>query len=352
MPIVEANIRHDFGRFALDVKLASEGPVLGIFGPSGSGKSTVLNAIAGLFLPRAATISVRTRTVCRQPGGTVVPPERREIGYVTQDALLFPHLSVRGNLLFSPRSRGLETTEAKRVLAVLRLAPLLDRDTAGLSGGEKQRVALGRALLSQPQLLLLDEPLSALDAALAREAMALLLDVKRELRVPMVLVTHCASEMHALADDCVVLRGGKVSAQGAPRAVLTGPGTAGGLDNILRLPVARHEPEKGITWLDLGDGQVLACPQCRAQGPVAVAIHADEIILARSRPGGLSARNVLKAVVSAVQGSGPDTLVTLAVGPHSLLCHVTHAAADELGLEPGQEAFAVIKTSGCCVLGA
>lgn len=347
MSIVDLQIRHDFGRFALDVKASSAGPVLGIFGPSGSGKSTILNAISGFVHPQHAHISIMTRTVCRTPGGTVVPPHRREVGYVTQDALLFPHLSVRGNLAFSPRCLGLDSLGGKRVLDVLRLAPLLERRVQELSGGEKQRVALGRALLSQPQLLLLDEPMSALDSRLAREVLALLMEVKRTLQVPMLLVSHQESEMAALADDCILLENGRVAAQGPPLQILARPGRLGGLDNILRLEVARHEPERGITWLVLPGQQQLAMPLSTAAAgqTVSVGVHADEIILCRQRPEGLSARNVVRCLVDGLGAAGTDSLVRLKLGELRLLAHVTHAAVEELGLQPEGEVFAIIKSN-------
>ncbi|KAA0217866.1 molybdenum ABC transporter ATP-binding protein [bacterium] len=347
MSIVELQIRHDFGRFALDVKASSEGPVLGIFGPSGSGKSTILNAIAGFMHPQHAHLSIRTRTVCRTPGGTVVPPHRREVGYVTQDALLFPHLGVRGNLAFSPRCLGLDSLGGKRILEVLRLGPLLERPVQELSGGEKQRVALGRALLSQPQLLLLDEPMSALDARLAREVLALLLEIKRTLQIPMLLVSHEESEMAALADDCILLENGRVVAQGPPLQILARPGRLGGFDNILRLEVARHEAERGITWLALPGQQQLAMPLATAAvgQAVSVGIHADEIILCRQRPDGLSARNAVRCLVDSVSEAGTDSLVRLKVGEVRLFVHVTHAAVEELGLKPEGDVVAIIKSN-------
>ena len=213
--LIEARIRHRFRGFTLDVELASDGPVLGVFGASGSGKTTLLLALAGGLRPEEARIAVAAARALR--GGRAaprVPPERRGLALVTQDPLLFPHRSVRGNLAYAPgAAERLEAEEGRRILEVLRLAPLLERGVRHLSGGERQRVALGRALLAAPELLLLDEPTSALDAELARDVLALLLRVKRELGVPMVFVTHRAAELLALADDCAVLEAGRVVAQ-------------------------------------------------------------------------------------------------------------------------------------------
>ncbi|MBZ0268139.1 ATP-binding cassette domain-containing protein, partial [bacterium] len=242
--MLDLRVRHRFRDFTLDLELSSPGPVLGIFGPSGSGKTTLLHAVAGLLRPQRARISAAGRPVCELPGGAWVPPERRRLALVTQAPLLFPHRSVRANLAYAPGAAGrLDGTEGRRILDVLRIGPLLERSPEHLSGGERQRVALGRALLADPLLLLLDEPTSALDAELSRDVLGLLLQVKRELGVPMLFVTHRAPELLALAYDCAVLDAGRLVAQGAPVRVLQRPralcvASLVGVDNLLRLPVS------------------------------------------------------------------------------------------------------------------
>jgi len=352
--ILEARILHRLGKFTLDVKLDSAGPVLGVFGASGSGKSTLLHVIAGLIKPREADISVRTRRVCRLPGGVWVPAERRKLAIVTQDALLFPHLSVRGNLCYAPGASGeFESDTGLHARAVLRLDPLLSRSVANLSGGEKQRVALGRALMSRPEVLLLDEPTSALDSELAREVMALLLRVKSELKIPMIFVTHKSGELMALADDCAVLESGKVVAQGPPVQVLANPraltvANLVGVDNLLRLKLVRHDEPGGVSVVDLG-GAELAVPLCGAlKGePVGVGIYADEILLCLEKPAGLSARNALMATVVAVNEVGREVLVTMRAGTQTLKSRITPAAATELKLAVDQPLVAIIKTAAC-----
>lgn len=360
--MIEARIKHSFGRFALDVKFESKGPVLGIFGPSGSGKSSILNAVAGLITPTEADIRLRTRAICVRPGGTVVKPERREVGYVTQDPLLFNHLSVRGNLTYAPHAIArFDSDLGARVIDTLRLQPLLESRPSQLSGGEKQRVAIGRALLSQPQVLLLDEPLNALDSELAREILALLIDVKRRFDTPMLFVTHRVGELLALADDCIVLDAGRIVAQGVPIKVLSQPralSVAGlvGVDNLLRLPVRIHDPAGGVTLLALEDGVDLAAPLCAAKAgeQVTVGIYADEIMLCLERPRGLSARNALACHVEQVDELGHEVLARLRVqrSGTTLAARITRAAASELELAPGKDVIAVIKTSACHLLGA
>jgi molybdate transport system ATP-binding protein len=324
--MLEARIIHSQGRFTLDVDVASKGPVLGLFGASGCGKTTLLHCLAGLIKPREARIAVNTRVVCSRPGGTWVAPERRRIALVTQEPMLFPHLSVRRNLGYAPGAAAeLESDTGWRIVDVLRLRPLLERRTAGLSGGEKQRVAIARALLSRPELLLLDEPTSALDAHLSRDILALLAQLKAEFKTPMVYVTHKAHELLGLADDCVVLEAGRVIAQGPPLEVLKRPRAIGvanlaGVDNLLRLPLERHDDEGGVSLLALGGGLRLAVPRTEAKSGehVHVGIYADEVMLCLERPAGISARNALPAKVTALSPGGTEVLVDLRAGETDL----------------------------------
>lgn len=356
--MLDLRIRHRFPAFSLDLGLATSGPVLGVFGASGSGKTTLVHAIAGLVRPDQGRIAVLGRDVCVRPGGGWVPPERRRVALVTQDPLLFPHRSVRANLAYAPGAgRRLGGEEGRRALEVLRIAPLLDRGVAHLSGGERQRVALGRALLADPALLVLDEPTSALDAELSRDVLGLLLQVKRELAVPMVFVTHRAPELLGLADDCVVLEAGRVVAQGPPVDVLTRPPVLGvaslvGVDNLLRLAVVGHDEPGGITLLGLGGGLSLAAPYCDATEGTSldVGFYADEVLLCRKRPPGISARNALPCRVESLDAVAHEVLVTLRVGQTRWRARITPAAARELGLAAGAPAVAVVKTASIHVL--
>ena len=355
---IEARIRHAFRGFELDVDFESANPVVGVFGASGSGKTTLLHCVAGFIRPTSAKIAVNTRVVCNLPGGTWAQPERRHLAIVTQDSLLFPHLSTRSNLGYAPGARdALESDAGWKIVDVLRLKPLLERKSGTLSGGEKQRVALGRALLSKPEMLLLDEPTSSLDAELAREVLALLLEVKKELKIPMLFVTHKPGELMALADDCVVLEGGKVVAHGAPVNVLSRPRAVGvaslvGVDNLLRLKVVRHDENGGVTILDLG-GAELAAPLSAVEvgKQVGVGIYADEVMLCLEKPAGLSARNALPCRVVRIDTMDHEVLIRVRIGTTELLARITPAAAEELNLQPENAAVVVIKTSACHLLG-
>ncbi|MEZ4333090.1 MAG: molybdenum ABC transporter ATP-binding protein [Myxococcota bacterium] len=351
--MLELALVHRFPAFALDLDVRSRGPALGIFGASGSGKTTLLHALAGLIRPEQGRIVVADRVVFDRSAHGFVAPERRGLALVTQDALLFPHRSVRANLAYAPGAAArLETAEGRQVLEVLRIEPLLDRRPEALSGGERQRVAIGRALLAAPRLLLLDEPTSALDAELSRDVLGLLMQVKRTLRVPMVFVTHRAPELLALADDCVVLDAGRVVAQGPPVEVLKRPRALGiaslvGVDNLLHLPVRAHDESGGVTLVDLGGETMLAAPLCDAAigDAIDVGFYADEVIICLEKPAGISARNALACRVASVDRLGHEILVGLAVGQVELRARITPAAARELALEPGRQVVALVKTS-------
>jgi molybdate transport system ATP-binding protein len=198
------DIRVEQGGFVLDIADRAEVDVLGLFGPSGAGKTTLLEAVAGIRRPTRGDISVGGVTLFCSRRGIDVPARRRRIGYVPQDALLFPHLSVRGNLLFGATSSRLEIAS---VAEMLEIAALLDRPTQGLSGGERQRVALGRALMTHPALLLMDEPLAAVDRERRERILPYLMRVRRELHVPLIYVTHDRAELEQIADRVLVLRG-------------------------------------------------------------------------------------------------------------------------------------------------
>ena len=225
------DVQVDAGEFSLDAADRSRVEVLGLFGPSGAGKTTLLETLAGIRRPRRGAIVVDGRTLFSSDTGVDVPPRGRHIGYVPQEGLLFPHMSVRGNLLFGARARSAAAVAAPapaarmqldEVAAMLEIGPLLDRRVHGLSGGERQRIALGRALMTHPALLLLDEPLAAVDRARRERILPYLLRIRRELHVPLVYVTHDAAELTQIADRVLVIEGGRIVRAGAPAATVGG----------------------------------------------------------------------------------------------------------------------------------
>ena len=222
--MLRVDIQKQLGEFSLAAAFASEGRVTGLFGASGSGKTSLINTIAGLLRPDRGTIMIDGETVDDTASGIHVPTWRRRIGYVFQDARLFPHLDIRQNLDYGRRMNGLteDPAQHKRVVDLLDIGALLDRRPGKLSGGERQRVALGRALLSKPRLLLLDEPLGALDESRKLEILPYLVRLRDEAGVPMVYVSHDAAELRQLATQIVMLRRGQVTAFGGVKMLTAG----------------------------------------------------------------------------------------------------------------------------------
>ncbi len=214
--MLSVDIEKQLGDFKLEASFTSDGLVTGLFGNSGAGKTSIINLIAGLIAPDRGRISLDGETLDDTASGLHVPPHRRRIGYVFQDARLFPHLSVRQNLDYGRRMNGFDPDAAteKRTVDLLDIGHLLDRRPAQLSGGERQRVALGRALMAKPKLFLLDEPLGALDDERKAEILPYFVRLRDEASVPMVLVSHDAGEMRQLATNVVILKRGKVVASG------------------------------------------------------------------------------------------------------------------------------------------
>ncbi|WP_068301377.1 molybdenum ABC transporter ATP-binding protein [Pararhodobacter sp. CCB-MM2] len=342
-------ITHAQGDFTLDCAFDAPPGITVLFGRSGSGKTTLVNAVAGLLRPQAGRIEIDGRPVFDAARGLFLPPHKRRLGYVFQEGRLFPHLSVRQNLLygrwFAPK--GARREDLSRVVEMLGIGPLLDRRPAALSGGEKQRVAIGRALLASPGLILADEPLAALDEARKSEILPYFERLRGE--VPILYVSHSAAEVARLATTVVVLDKGRVVRQGPAAEVLADPSVtpvgARAAGALLEAVVARHHAD-GLTELDAG-GQPLFLPLLR-QAPGArlrIRIAAHDVLLSRARPEGLSALNILPGVVHEVRpGEGPGAIVSLDTPAGRMLARVTQRSTQALGLEAGVACHAVIKS--------
>jgi len=226
--MLRVDVAKQLGEFSLSATFESEGRVTGLFGASGAGKTSLVNMIAGLLRPDRGTIAIDGDTLDDTDKGVHVAAYRRRIGYVFQDARLFPHLDVVQNLDYGRRMNRLadDPLQRKRITELLDIGHLLDRRPGKLSGGERQRVALGRALLSKPRLLLLDEPLGALDEGRRAEILPYLMRLRDEARIPMVYVSHDAAEMRQLATQIVLLQGGRVTALGGVKVLAVTPPSA------------------------------------------------------------------------------------------------------------------------------
>ncbi len=344
-------------RFVIEVDVASDDRVIGIFGPSGSGKTSLLEVVAGLERGATGKVGIAGKTWLDSERRVFVRPEERRVGYVPQDALLFPHLDVKHNLLAGARrARRLEGPVDRTLQSVsvtLGLEPLWSRDVANLSGGERQRVALGRALCSAPELLLLDEPLSALDMPLRRRLLGFIRRVREEFDIPMLVVSHDPTEVQALCDSVVVLREGRVVACGSPHDVLADPAVfelaAGGFENTLPCTVIAVEGE--VARVRLGESVAIATrgAAAKAGDRSLLGIPSRDIIIATSRLEGLSARNVIAATIDSIAESGTRRVLRARVASDvpNLIVELSAEAADELGLGPGREVFLVFKAASC-----
>lgn len=344
-------VAHTFGSFALDASFEAPAGVTALFGRSGSGKTTLVNAIAGLFRPTLGRIILDGETLLDTARRIDVPLHRRRMGYVFQEGRLFPHLSVRQNLSYGMHpARDTDAARLSHVIELLDIAPLIARRPRDLSGGEKQRVAIGRALLCDPQLLLMDEPLAALDEARKSGILPYLERLRDETQVPIVYVSHAMAEVARLATTLVVLDGGRVLRAGPVAEVLADPALAPSLGlrdagAVLPARLAAHDAD-GLSRLQTSAGplwlpHVAAEPGARLR----VRIAAQDVILARTRPEGLSALNILPGSVSALRiGDGPGALVQVAVGTDRILARITRRSAEALGLECGTQVFVILKS--------
>ncbi len=345
-----ARLQMSLDRFDLDVDFETSGRVTGIFGSSGSGKTSLLEAVAGIRRARGV-VRLGPEAWLDSARGHHVAAEERSVGYVPQDGLLFPHLNVRANLLSGARRAERAGHDVASTLALvsrtLGIEPLLTRMSTTLSGGEKQRVALGRALCSAPRLLLLDEPFASLDIPLRRRLLPFLDRVREQFQIPMLLVSHDPAEVQAICDEVIVLERGRVKARGEPRTVLALEAGVEDFDNVLPCKVVGMSDEAGR--VELSDGTVLATrpADARVGDTTFVTIGARDVIVATSEPHGLSARNVLPGVVQKVQDAGVRRLLEVRVNQEDLVLELSRAACEELGLVAGKYVHLVIKSSSC-----
>jgi molybdate transport system ATP-binding protein len=342
---IEVNVAARRGAFALEVRFSIEkSGVTALFGPSGAGKTSVVNAIAGLVRPGAGRIVINGRTVFDRAAGVDLPARERRVGYVFQDARLFPHMDVERNLLFGWRRAAVKAgaEEIARVENMLGIAHLRRRSTGTLSGGEKQRVAIGRALLSSPEILLLDEPMASIDAARREEILPYLERLRDARRIPVLVVSHAVDEVARLADEVVVLQDGKVTAQGSVFDLMPQIDPKAGV--VLPVRIARHRSD-GLTELDFGGGHlVVRRLQAEPGTQLRVRIAANDVMLSLNALTGISANNMIAAFVSALRPAGSGLVdVLLMAGSATLVARVTEASVSRLGLKEGTALFAVVK---------
>jgi molybdate transport system ATP-binding protein len=355
-------IRLDFetplARFPLRVAALLASRVTAVMGPSGAGKTSLLDAIAGLRAVAAGRIAIDDDVLVDTAASRWLEPQHRRVGYVPQDAGLFPHLTVRENVLFGVRG---ETAPAAHAIEALEIGHLVGRYPVSLSGGEKQRVALARALATRPRVLLLDEPLAALDVGLRERIVPYLMRVRDEWATPMLYVTHNVGEALALAGEVLLLEAGRVEAQGPPLALLATPGLSrearAGIDNLLAGRVSAHDAAGGVTRVRLAGGLGVAvslAAEVPLDSVVTLVIRAEDLLVATEPVRGLSARNVYEAQVRGIERGPGDVAVRCAVHPElpEWLARLTPAAVQELGLTVGARVWLAVKSHSVAIASA
>ncbi len=359
---LSVELRHRFPAIDIAIEFSVQSPgITVLFGPSGSGKSTVIAAAAGLLRPDQCRIAIDGARLADTRAGIWLPPERRRVGLVFQDSRLFPHMSVRNNLVFGMRRTREREIDFDEVVELLGIDALLDRRPNTLSGGERQRIAIGRALLRQPQLLLMDEPLASLDAARKSEILPYLARLKTMLRLPVLYVTHSLDELVRLADSVVLIEAGSVLAAGPVAEIsaradlpLARRDDAGA---VLACRVAAHDTSRQLTRLSCGPVPLWVPQTDLPEGlNVRVRVPARDVILARGEvdffKDALSLHNVLPGTVRAI-AADPDhraALVEAAVGSGSVLARVTPDAIARLALAPGTQVSVLIKSMSVEIL--
>ena len=326
---LEAEIGLRQGGFVLDAHFrAPADAITALFGPSGAGKSTLLAALAGLKKLDAGRISLMGQVCADRAAGLHVPPHQRGFGLVFQEARLFPNLTVRRNIMYASRRAPAGGPDLDRLAVFFDIAPLLDRPVGNLSGGEKSRVALARALASRPDFLLLDEPFAALDGPRRRIFIAVLLAAQREYRLPMMVVTHNIDDAASLASHIVALANGRVVAEGI-------------FGDVAQEPSFQALLDRRDIGAVLGEGALHSARKDAAQG---YWLRADHVLLATEPPRAISARNILEGRIAQLRAEeGGGVLVTLQSAAGPVLARLTDEAVRELNLSPGKTAWALVK---------
>lgn len=336
-------VQKKLGTFSLDADFTIQGDKIGVFGPSGGGKSTLVSIIAGLRYPDRGFISLDGEVLFDSNGRVHVHPERRRIGMVFQRPHLFPHLSVRSNLLYGykrcdPKYRRITLDT---LVDVMKIEHLLHRGVRNLSGGEKQRVAIGRAVLSNPRLLLMDEPLSGVDDSLKFQIISYLKDTCEAFNIPYLFISHALLEMRIMTNQVITVANGQitglVTAENLARDRMK---DATGYVNLLRLTSPKRI--NGVSLCQWGD-QELYVSSDKYQPEMLFELLSTDIILFKRHPEAISARNLLQATVVNVFDTGVRIGVELRCGSERLIAEIVKEAADELGIQEGVKIFAAVK---------
>lgn len=350
--MLEVRLNHRQGDFRLNAEFQAEAnSITGLFGKSGTGKTTLINILAGLIKPDGGHISIGDEVLFDSAKGIDYPPEKRRIGYIFQDSRLFPHMNVRANLTYGMTDSHAPNGHMNfdQVVDLLGIASLLERRPKFLSGGEKQRVAIGRALLSNPRLLLMDEPLASIDVQRRSEILPFIEQLRDQVGMTVIYVSHAIEEVIRLADKMVLLSGGEIAASGSVEEImsrldlhpLTGRFDAGA---VLSTTFAKYDAEFDIGELAFGGGSFRVTGVNLPEGtPLRAHVRARDVSLMLTRPQGTSILNVFEGKITEIgDASGPQIDILLDIGA-PLMVRVTRKSYTDLALAPGKTVYALIK---------
>lgn len=352
-PLWHIQLQVQQGSFTLDIDCQSDARVLGLFGPSGSGKTTCLESIAGLRAQTRGTLRCREQVWLDSKTACCLKPEQRGIGYVPQQHLLFPHLTAEQNLRFGQTDSTSSQKLFNDIVDVLELRHLLDHRIHQLSGGQAQRIALGRALCSDPRMLMLDEPLASLDAALRQRILPFLVKVREHFKIPILIVSHSAFELQALCDEVITVKDGQVTGQGTPNEIFTKAehyhsATSDGFENILQGKVIDHTKHGSLVQIAPGCSISVLGNRGKLNDTLMVGIPANDILIAKNPVKGISARNRLPARIENINTVGNSVALTTRLHEASntaLVVELTIDAIEDLSIAVGDSLHLYIKSS-------
>lgn len=347
---VQFRLNRDDLNFDIQFNCVDQG-VTTLFGASGAGKSSVLNVIAGLDQPRQGSVHFNDDCLFDNATQINLPPEKRGFGYVFQDSCLFPHMTVQQNLSYGSHHSRQENIGQASVTSHLGISHLLDRKPASLSGGEAQRVSIARALLSNPRMLLMDEPLASLDHARKKEILPLLKSIATDFKCPILYVSHSFDEVLQLSDQLVLIENGKTIGQGTPEELTTNPIFAGHLEgfdagSILNTHLDRHDPEFGLSYLSFSGGTI-PVPQINQDvgSRIRLRLRARDITLSNEIPQGISTLIRLSAKILSVDDiDKTHSYVRVQSGDAILLARITRKSIQLLGIQPNKPIFCLVKS--------